>query len=117
MTYKSETFILNSDDIIGLLIIDFWHYPDGPKESQLNGVSLPYSTYDNLSEIDQGAIVDNQRQGRALKMAQLVQAERENNRSQSVPAGDGPSRRRKATTTKNHHDLQYNAQTIYAYTK
>lgn len=32
--------------------------------------------------------------------AQLVQAERDNNRSQSVPSGDGPSRRRKGPTTK-----------------
>ncbi|EPT2880461.1 ISNCY family transposase, partial [Shigella flexneri] len=35
-----------------------------------------------------------------LEMAQLVQAERDNNRSQSVPSGDGTSRRRKAPTTK-----------------
>lgn len=80
--------------------IDVWHYPDGHKELRLNGVSIPYSTYDKLSEIDQGAIVDNKRLGRALEMAQLVQAERDNNRSQSVPSGDGPSRRRKAPTTK-----------------
>ncbi len=46
--------------------IDVWHYPDGHKELRLNGVSLPYSTYDKLSEIDQGAIVDNKRLGRAL---------------------------------------------------
>lgn len=49
--------------------IDVWHYPDGHKELRLNGVSLPYSTYDKLSEIDQGAIVDNKRLGRALEMA------------------------------------------------
>ena len=28
--------------------IDVWHYPDGHKELRLNGVSLPYSTYDKL---------------------------------------------------------------------
>lgn len=80
--------------------IDVWHYPDGHKELRLNGVSLPYSTYDKLSEIDQGTIVDNKRLGRALEMALLVQAERDNDRSQSVPFGDGPSLRRKAPTTK-----------------
>lgn len=53
--------------------IDVWHYPDGHKELRLNGVSLPYSTYDKLSEIDQGAIVDNKRLGRATEMAQLVE--------------------------------------------
>ncbi len=26
--------------------IDVWHYPDGHKELRLNGVSLPYSTYE-----------------------------------------------------------------------
>jgi hypothetical protein len=40
--------------------IDVYHYPDGRKELRLNGI-LPYSTYDRLSEIDQGAIVDNKR--------------------------------------------------------
>lgn len=34
--------------------IDVWHYPDGHKELRLNGVSLPYSTYDKLSEIGNG---------------------------------------------------------------
>jgi hypothetical protein len=38
-----------------------YHYPDGRKELRLNGTLLPYSTYDRLSEIDQGAIVDNKR--------------------------------------------------------
>lgn len=80
--------------------IEVWHYPDGRKEVRLNGTALPYSTYDRLSEIDQGAIVDNKRLGRALRMAQLVQAERDNNRSQSVPSGDGPTRRRRTPTMK-----------------
>ncbi|ESD08728.1 hypothetical protein HMPREF1590_00639, partial [Escherichia coli 113302] len=37
--------------------IDVWHYPDGHKELRLNGVLLPYSTYDRLSEVDPVAIV------------------------------------------------------------
>ena len=55
---------------------------------------LPYSTYDRLSEIDQGAVVDNKRLGRTLEFIGLVQSKRDNTRSQSIPAGDGPSRRR-----------------------
>ena len=43
--------------------IDVWHYPDGHKELRLNGVLLPYSTYDRLSEVDPVAIVDNKRLG------------------------------------------------------
>ncbi len=74
--------------------IDVYHYPDGRKELRLNGTLLPYSTYDRLSEIDQGAIVDNKRLGRTLEFISLVQSKRDNTRSQSIPAGDGPSRRR-----------------------
>lgn len=67
--------------------IEVWHYPDGRKELRLNGVVLPYSTYDRLQEVDQGAIVDN-------------------NRSQALPAGDGSSRRhRKPSQKKSQRSL------------
>lgn len=80
--------------------IEVWHYPDGRKELRLNGVVLPYSTYDRLQEIDQGAIMDNKRLGRTLEFIKLVQDKRDNNRSQALPAGDGPSRRRRKPTEK-----------------
>ncbi|HBS0902796.1 TPA: ISNCY family transposase, partial [Klebsiella pneumoniae] len=77
--------------------IDVWHYPDGHKELRLNGVLLPYSTYDRLSEVDPVAIVDNKRLGHVLDVARQVQRKRDNNRSQSLPcSGDEPSRRRHA---------------------
>lgn len=60
--------------------IEVWHYPDGRKELRLNGVVLPYSTYDRLQEIDQGAIVDNKRLGRTLEFIKLIQDKRDNNR-------------------------------------
>ncbi|MEZ2604141.1 helix-turn-helix domain-containing protein [Kluyvera intermedia] len=75
--------------------IEVWHYPNGQKELRLNGAALPYSTFDRLSEIDQGAIVDNKRLGRTLEFIKLVQDKRDNNRSQAIPCGNGPSRRRK----------------------
>lgn len=75
--------------------IDVWHYPVGRKELRLNGDVLPYSTYDRLQEIDQGTIVDNKRLGRKLEFIKLVQEKLDNNRSQALPVGDGPSRRRK----------------------
>ncbi len=53
--------------------IEVWHYPDERKELRLNGAALPYSTYDRLSEIDQGAIVDNKRLGRTLEFIKLIQ--------------------------------------------
>ncbi len=80
--------------------IEVWHYPDGRKELRLNGVVLPYSTYDRLQKIDRGAIVDNKRLGRTLEFIKLVQDKRDNNRSQALPAGDGPSRRRRKPTEK-----------------
>ncbi len=74
--------------------IDVYHYPDGRIEPRANGIALPYTTYDKLSEIDQGAIVDNKRLGHVLQMAQYVQEKRDNRRSQSVPTTDGTPRKR-----------------------
>ena len=51
---------------------------------------LPTPTYDKLSEIDQGAIVDNKRLGRALRWRNPPGFNGITNRSQSVPSGDGP---------------------------
>lgn len=86
--------------------IDVWLYPDGRKELRLNGDVLPYSTYDRLQEIDQDTIVDNKRLGRTLEFIKLVQDKRDNKRSQALPAGDGPSRRRrKPTEKKSQHSL------------
>ncbi|MFB2998887.1 hypothetical protein ACEWFD_25815, partial [Klebsiella pneumoniae] len=84
----------NTSPSIRPSVYAYYHYPDGRKELRLNGTLLPYSTYDRLSEIDQGAIVDNKRLGRTLEFISLVQSKRDNTRSQSIPAGDGPSRRR-----------------------
>ncbi len=48
-------------------------------------MSLPYSTYDKLGTIDQGTVVENKRLGHVLRIAQIVQAERDN-RAVSVPS-------------------------------
>ena len=82
------------------LYIEVWHYPDGRKELRLNGTVLPYSIYDRLQEIDQGAIMDNKRLGCTLEFIKLVQDKRDNNRSQALPSGDGPSRRRRKPSEK-----------------
>ncbi len=74
--------------------IDVYHYPDGKIEPRANGSALPYTTYDKLSEIDQGAIVDNKRLGHVLQLAQYVQEKRDNRRSQAVPTTDGTPRKR-----------------------
>jgi len=74
--------------------IDVYHYPDGRIEPRANGVALPCTTYDKLSEVNQGAIVDNKRLGHVLQLAQYVQEKRDNTRSQSVPSTDGVPRKR-----------------------
>ncbi|SOZ34863.1 Integrase [Cupriavidus neocaledonicus] len=43
--------------------IEVAEYPNGRIELWADGASLPYTTYDRLAEIDQGAIVDNKRLG------------------------------------------------------
>ncbi|GAA7769402.1 hypothetical protein HpMS107_51390 [Helicobacter pylori] len=91
--------------------IDVYHYPDGTIEPRANGAALPYTTYDRLSEVDQGAIVDNKRLGHVLQLAQYVQEKRDNRRSQSVPRTDGTPRKRgrppgtKSQRSINHDDM------------
>lgn len=75
--------------------IDVWQYPNGTIELRANGTSLPFIAYDRLGELDQGAIVDNKRLGRALEMIKLVQDKRDNTRSQTLPSLDGQTSRRK----------------------
>jgi hypothetical protein len=74
--------------------IDVYHYPDGRKELRLNGTLLPYSTYDRLSEIDRARLSITSVLAEPPEFISLVQSKRDNTRSQSIPAGDGPSRRR-----------------------
>lgn len=103
MQYDKALYLIEDTELSRRAIgkyIEVWHYPDGRKELRLNGTALPYSTYDRLSEIDQGAIVDNKRLGRTLEFIKLVQDKRDNNRSQAIPAGDGSSRRRRKPTEK-----------------
>lgn len=61
--------------------IDVYEYPDGRIELRADGQVLPYARYDRLPEIDQGAIVENKRLGHVLRVAQIVQAQRDNRRA------------------------------------
>ena len=90
--------------------IDVYHYPDERKELRLNGIPLPFITYDWLSDVDQGAIVDTKRLGRTLELIKtVVDDKRDNRRSQSVPAGNGPSRRKeKALGKKSQRSIDQN---------
>lgn len=84
--------------------IDVWQYPDGAIELRANGTSLPFITYDRLGELDQGAIVDNKRLGRALEMIKLVQDKRDNTRSQALPSLTARFREERNNPARNHNE-------------
>jgi hypothetical protein len=58
--------------------LDVYQFPDGRIEMRAAGVPLPYSTYDKLGAINQGAIVENKRLGHVLRVSGIVQAGRDN---------------------------------------
>jgi hypothetical protein len=64
----------------------------GKIEIRAAGVKVPYSTYDKLGAIDQGAIVENKRLSHALRISGLVQAERDNQYYAGVTSRKGPLR-------------------------
>ncbi|HCY64413.1 MAG TPA: ISNCY family transposase [Oxalobacteraceae bacterium] len=66
--------------------IDVYEYPEGRIELRNDATALPYATYDRLPEVNQGAIVENKRLGHVLQVAQLMQEQRDNRRSSSVPS-------------------------------
>ncbi|MFS8934796.1 ISNCY family transposase [Cupriavidus taiwanensis] len=65
--------------------IEVAEYPDGRIELWADGAALPYTTYDRLGEMDQGAIVENKRLGAVLALAAKVQAQRDD-RQQAGPS-------------------------------
>ncbi len=66
--------------------IEVFEYPDGRIELRADGSSLEHVQFDKLPFIDAGAIVENKRLGHALRVAQVVQAQRDDRRSQSMPS-------------------------------
>ncbi len=88
MQYDKVLYLIEDSELSRRAIgkyIEVWHYPDGRKELRLNGVVLPYSTYDRLQEIDQGAIVDNKRLGRTLEFIKLEKSDDEKYNLPYVP--------------------------------
>src|SRR5260370_11352316 len=55
-------------------------------EIRANGVALRYVPYDKLSEIDQGVVIEHKRLGHALRVAQALQAQRDNRRVSGSPS-------------------------------
>jgi len=89
--------------------IEVFQFPDGRIEIRVAGVSLPYSTYNNIGTIDHGAIVDNKRLSQVLRTAQIIQAQRDDRvvcRPSTAHRVDGtPIPKNKIAGTKRQRDL------------
>jgi transposase len=91
LQYDKTLYLLENTPAMRKLIhryLDVYEYPDGRIEIRASDVVLPYVTYDRLPQVDQGAIVDNKRLAHVLRVAQLVQQQRDDRRGRS----DAPAR-------------------------
>jgi hypothetical protein len=94
----SHSFTVQYDKVLYLLTdtpasrrligkyIDVYEYPDGRIEPPADGAALPYTAYNRISEISNGAIVENKWLGHALQIAQLVQDQQDNRPSKAAPS-------------------------------
>ncbi|SDD53494.1 Integrase core domain-containing protein [Cupriavidus sp. YR651] len=112
LQYDKTLYLLEDQPAHRRLIhryIEVAEYPDGRIELWADGAALPYTTYDRLSEIDQGAVVENKRLGHVLAIAQQMQAKRDDRRSGSTPSrtlsGQPLRPRRSAPDTKRQRAL------------
>lgn len=97
LQYDKVIYLLEDSTAMRKLIgryIEVVEYPNGRIELWTDGIALPYAVYDRLSNVDQGAIVENKRLGHVLQIAAQVQEQRDNRRSRSGPSrahsGRGP---------------------------
>ena len=73
LQYERKIYMLADDSENRRLIgkyIDVVQFPDGRVEIRAGGQSIPYSTYDRVGVIDQGAVVNHKRLSHALQAAQ-----------------------------------------------
>lgn len=89
--------------------LDVFEYPDGRIEIRVNGAALPYVEYDRLSQIDQGAELDNKRLGHTLQLAQVIQAQRDDRRASGSPSrtnqGEAPRSKERKVGTRKQREL------------
>src|SRR6266404_3270587 len=67
--------------------IEVWEYPDGRIEIRADGKAIACHSYDRLTEVDHGGIVEHKRLGHVLQVAQVIQAQRDNSRIGKAPSG------------------------------
>jgi len=76
--YDRVMFILEPNDITRALSrkkVTVYDFPDGRIEGRHQGLALPYRTFDRITRVDQGAIVENKRLSEALELCRAMQAE------------------------------------------
>jgi hypothetical protein len=69
LQYERKIYMLEDNSENRRLIgkyIEVLQFPDGRVEIRAGGQSLPYSTYDRVGVIDQGAVVNHKRLSHAL---------------------------------------------------
>ena len=71
--------------------ITVYDYPDGTIDLRYEGQSLPFSTFDKVSQVNQAEIVSNKRLGAVLQLAQERQADEGFKRSKKAPKRRGQS--------------------------
>ena len=64
-------------------------YPDGRLAIRYRGLDLPYTTFDKLRQVSQGAIVENKHLGAALALIREQQRQTPQQRSQKAPRRQG----------------------------
>jgi hypothetical protein len=86
--YDRVIYLLEPNDVTRDLRrkkVTIYDYPDGTISIKHQGLPLPYSIFDKVSQIDQGAIVSNKRLGAVLNYAQEEQVEKGLKRSKKAP--------------------------------
>ena len=76
--YDRVMFILEPNEITRALPrkkVTVYDFPDGRDEVRYQGLALPYRTFDRITRVDRGAIVENKRLNEALGMCRAMQAE------------------------------------------
>ena len=92
LQYDKVLFLLEPNEITRELrrqrvtVVD---YPDGRLAVRHRGLDLPYTTFDKLRQVSQGAIVENKHLGAALAFIRERQRQTPQQRSQKAPRRQG----------------------------
>jgi alpha/beta hydrolase fold len=92
LQYDKVLFLLEPNEITRQLrrqrvtVVD---YPDGRLAIRYRGLDLPYTTFDKLRQVSQGAIVENKHLGAALAFIREQQRQTPQQRSQKAPRRQG----------------------------